>query len=93
MRKRLWVVTFSAEVVVVASDESEAYEAAYSEYQDIRMEAEHIEPLRHMPSGWSEESLPYGSEDDTETIGVLVRQGAAPEYAAGATLRELSEKG
>lgn len=82
---RLFVVTFSAEMVVVAEDAEGAREAAddaRSEMSDRDYDIQ-AETMRHLPEDWGMESIPFGAraQDDAErSVARWIELGAAPEY-------------
>jgi len=83
--KRLFVVTITRELVVVASDRDEAQMLAQEEESDVEiLEPEYMAtPMRHLPADWDLDSVPYGYRDPSEPdreIGAWIEKGAAPEY-------------
>jgi len=83
--KELWVVTISAEVVVLAEDSIDAVEEARSAIRDgsVEPEPESAGEMTYLPDGWDLDCLPYGGDNDDETLGVLIEAGAAPKYRRG----------
>lgn len=81
--KKLYTVTFEAEVVVVAESEKEAMENAEDAIGDITFEPSRASELDVFPDGWDEDSLPYGhqdSENPDRTIGQWIDLGAGPKF-------------
>ena len=78
-KKQLYVVTIETEIVVCAESESEAEDIAESEARH-QFEFDHrAQPMRHLPAGWSGDSLVFGIEED-RTVDELVAEGLAPRY-------------
>lgn len=79
MTKKLWTVTFSDEIIVLAESEEEAREIAEDNKRELDFEPESVLETTYLPGGWELDSLPFGTDDD-QSIGKLIEQGAAPEY-------------
>lgn len=78
--KRLYVVTLSMEVVVVAEGPSEASRIA--EVADIDFhswDGDAVE-MRHLPGDWDLDCIPFGDADPERTVGQWIEAGAAPAY-------------
>jgi len=83
--RRLYTVTLSLELVVIAETEADAQRVAL----DVVTSGECMEEpeptdaaeLSYLPGGYDLDCLPYGGDRD-ETIGELIEQGAAPGYSA-----------
>lgn len=81
---KLYIVTLSVEVVVVAESAMAASEmATKTDVTDgLSYESEATE-LRFIPAEWDLDSLPYGDVDEEthdRTIGEWIEAGAAPLY-------------
>jgi hypothetical protein len=79
--KKLFIVTFTAEVAVLAEDAEHAALLAEEHKYDIQRESEADAPvpMRHLPDGWDRECCAYG---DPRTLDELIAAGHAPEYTA-----------
>jgi hypothetical protein len=82
--KKLFVVTITTEIIVVADSESDAeHLARYEkdiEWADVDYSAC---PMRHMPGEWDGDSIPFGDrleEEPDRTVNAWIERGAAPEY-------------
>lgn len=85
MAKKLWNVTVEYDVVVYAEDEDDANDLAFDAIRDGDADgAANATPMRYMPGWWDEDALPFSGADDIETVGALIKAGAAPEYKANA---------
>jgi hypothetical protein len=83
--KKLWVVSIETEIVVYAEDEEAAKMVGERTLResphDIGLEALFVKPLDHLPIGWASDCLPWSDDSgNNETIGQLVKRGAAPEW-------------
>lgn len=82
MDKKLFVVRWEVEVVVLAESEEAAVDIAEGEAHDVLLEQSEPEgacEMSHLPGGWDMDSLVYGCDDDTP-LGELIEAGAAPAY-------------
>ena len=81
---RLFTVTITTEVIVLAESESEAQQLARSESDISFSECDyHASPLRYFPGDWDKSSIPFGEqleEAPDRTVGEWIDAGAAPEY-------------
>lgn len=81
--KKLYAVTITQEIVVVAEDSNEAREVAEDAISELYDWDIDDRPLRHMPSGWSLDAIPFGespADDPDRTIVAWVKAGAGEEY-------------
>lgn len=82
-QKRLYTVTISQEIVVVAEDSNEAREVAEDAISDLYDWDIDDRPLRHLPGGWGLEAIPFGespADDPDRTIAKWIEAGAGEEY-------------
>lgn len=79
--RKLFLVTYATEVVVLAENESQARSIAREcvAGRDLHLEPLEAQPLDVLPSSWDESCLPYGDDSD-KTIGQWIEDGAAPKY-------------
>ncbi len=87
---KLWTVTISDEIVVLAEDADAALRIARRNMSEVNPEADDVEPMDSLPGHWDVDAVPFSDGNKNRTIGQLVEDGMAPEYAA-ARLR--SQKG
>lgn len=88
--KKLYTVTITAEVVVVAESAEAAKEAAEDarhagDVEDFDFNAQ---PLRYLPGSWDGDCIPFGEpdkDDPDRDIEGWINAGAAPEYKRRAT--------
>ncbi len=81
--KKLYTVTISAEVVVVAEDSNEAREVAEEAIHELYDWDLDDRPLRYLPNGWELDAIPFGEspkDDPDRTIGKWIEAGAGEEY-------------
>lgn len=84
--ERLWIVTVEHEVVVLATDEDSACDAAEEAVASGDAELPHVyaAPMRYLPGDWDTDCFPFCADgvdcEDGETIAVLIARGCAPEY-------------
>lgn len=90
MSKRLWVVQVTADVVVLAENEAEAVYAAREAERSGEVDPEPASAVEMswLPDGWDLDCLPFGGNDDEQTLGKLIEAGAAPRYTAARAERE-----
>lgn len=83
---KLYTVTLSAEIVVLAESKEEAEDIALHGSDDAidHLDAD-AQPMGHMPSDWDGSEIPFGECDEDapdRTVGEWIELGAAPEYTA-----------
>ena len=82
---KLYTVTLSAEIVVLAESKEEAEDIALLHLDVIDHLDADAQPMGHMPSDWDGSEIPFGERDEDapdRTVGEWIELGAAPEYTA-----------
>lgn len=83
---KLYTVSISHEVVVIAESEDEAREAAEQAWRDVSEYDLDMTPIEmsYLPSGWDGRELPYQANDDLpeQTVDQWIEAGAAPKLVA-----------
>lgn len=83
--KRLFAVTITREVIVVADDLDDALVTGQHDIDDDGDPDVSATPMVALPGDWELTSLPYGyrdPDDPDRTVGQWIHRGAAPEYTA-----------
>lgn len=80
MSKKLFIVRAEIESVVLAEDENDACVVAAYNRRDILDEADLYSThswdallCKRLPQNWDDNSLPWGSDDDSKTVGFFMK--------------------
>lgn len=77
--KKLWTVTFEAELVVYAETQDEATKYGERYRRDAQIDHVHtLEMGKRLPYGWEEDCVPYG-EADLSIKDILALQTGSAE--------------